>query len=347
MKNVLVLEFSGLGNALLSTQLIENLSSHNNVDIVTNSQVIYDLFKNCQFVRHIILSRIKISFKYLFNPVNIFDIFREILNIRHESYDIVISPFPSARNPLVIFSKAKMKIAHNYKKIDFNTHKTDIKRTHDFFQNLNLLNSLNITPARKSQNFWFTKEEINFAKNYLAKNKIKGKILGVHPGSSGGKAMKIKRWPLENFNKIIKYLTQKEKFKVLVFLGPEEKELEKHVAKNKQIFIVKNLNIRQTAALISHCNYFISNDSGLMHLASMLNIPVLAIFGSTDPTRTSPIGSHILVHSKIKCAPCQTLTRLGKPFRCVYRSPLCMKSIGFEEVLKGFRNLTSKHKSNA
>src|SRR3989344_1169413 len=285
MKNVLVLEFSGLGNALLSTQLIENLSSHNNVDIVTNSQVIYDLFKNCQFVRHIILSRIKISFKYLFNPVNIFDIFREILNIRHESYDIVISPFPSARNPLVIFSKAKMKIAHNYKKIDFNTHKTDIKRTHDFFQNLNLLNSLNITPARKSQNFWLTKEEINFAKN--------------------------------------------------------------HVAKNKQIFIVKDLNIRQTAALISHCNYFISNDSGLMHLASMLNIPVLAIFGSTDPTRTSPIGSHILVHSKIKCAPCQTLTRLGKPFRCVYRSPLCMKSIGFEEVLKGFRNLTSKHKSNA
>jgi heptosyltransferase-2 len=64
-------------------------------------------------------------------------------------------------------------------------------------------------------------------------------------------------------------------------------------------------SVRELTALIRRCNFFITNDSGPMHLAAAFNVPLVAIFGSTDNTTTSPYSENsVVVRSETECAPC-------------------------------------------
>jgi heptosyltransferase-2 len=57
--------------------------------------------------------------------------------------------------------------------------------------------------------------------------------------------------------------------------------------------------------LIKRCNLFLTNDSGLMHVAAAFNIPMVAIFGPTDPVTTGPVsGNARIVRRSIDCSPC-------------------------------------------
>ena len=58
-------------------------------------------------------------------------------------------------------------------------------------------------------------------------------------------------------------------------------------------------------ALIERCQFFVTNDSGLMHIAAALNVPMVAIFGSTNPVATGPRSKKArIVQKPVDCAPC-------------------------------------------
>ena len=83
-------------------------------------------------------------------------------------------------------------------------------------------------------------------------------------------------------------------------------------------------------ALIARCHAFITNDSGLMHVAGAMNVPTVAIFGSTNPVTTSPPGErNIIIRKPVDCSPCLK-TVCPTDFRC-------MNLIGVEEVLAAVR----------
>ena len=64
-------------------------------------------------------------------------------------------------------------------------------------------------------------------------------------------------------------------------------------------------NLGEAMGVISQCHFFVTNDSGLMHIAAALGIPTLAIFGSTDVVTTRPKGPRTrIVRRKVECAPC-------------------------------------------
>jgi heptosyltransferase-2 len=87
-------------------------------------------------------------------------------------------------------------------------------------------------------------------------------------------------------------------------------------------------------ALISRCRLFVTNDSGLMHVAAALGIPVIAIFGSTDPERTGPLGEVCrVVRKSIPCAPCL------KP-ECP-EDRRCMGLISVDEVYEEVKSIGS------
>ena len=115
-------------------------------------------------------------------------------------------------------------------------------------------------------------------------------MIGIHPGSSVERGMIEKRWPLENFAELINTYQGNAKF--LIFIGPEEKELIriKDLADDTKIIIVKDLGLRNEAALISKCSAFVSNDSGLMHISAACDVPTIGIFLTSDPRRTYPYG---------------------------------------------------------
>jgi ADP-heptose:LPS heptosyltransferase len=76
---------------------------------------------------------------------------------------------------------------------------------------------------------------------------------------------------------------------------------------------------------LRECRLVLTNDTGTMHLASLLGVPVVAIFGSTEPRLTGPLGSgHTILRYQVECSPC-FLRQCPIDFRC-------MKAVSVEEV---------------
>jgi heptosyltransferase-2 len=79
--------------------------------------------------------------------------------------------------------------------------------------------------------------------------------------------------------------------------------------------------LAEAMALIGSLDLFITNDSGLMHVAAALDVPLIAIFGSTNPVTTGPWGSRSrVVRTDVPCSPCLKPT-------CRYGHLDCMRRI--------------------
>jgi heptosyltransferase-2 len=191
----------------------------------------------------------------------------------------------------------------------------------------------------KSLSIYPEKDYEDFACGYLAGLDIKNDdlLVGMHPGSSEKFGMINRRWPVRYFAKLADMIIDKKKAKILVFGGPKEENLRnklKELCKNKNdVIIVSSLGIDQVASLIKKCNLFISNDSGLMHLAAIQDIRTVGIFGPADPRRTGPYGNkHMVIRKGLECSPCWSLENIGRRFRCIKGSMECLESLGVDEV---------------
>ena len=91
-------------------------------------------------------------------------------------------------------------------------------------------------------------------------------------------------------------------------------------------------SVRELQALIRRCNFFITNDSGPMHLAAAFGVPLVAIFGSTDHATTYPLAEHaLIVRESVDCAPC-------KKRECP-TDHRCMTAVTAERVIEVARDL--------
>ena len=130
-------------------------------------------------------------------------------------------------------------------------------------------------------------------------------LIGIHPG--GNWAYKL--WDAENYALAANALRKEQNAAILLFAGPNERELQAQVANIMDIppILVQTENLRHLAALISACDVYIGNDTGPMHIAAAVDTPVVALFGSTNHIRSGPYGKkHTVVQSGIDlgCNPC-------------------------------------------
>ena len=83
------------------------------------------------------------------------------------------------------------------------------------------------------------------------------------------------------------------------------------------------------------CRMLLTNDTGTMHLASLLGVPTVSIFGSTEPRLTRPLGTgHIVLRHQVECSPC-FLRQCPIDFRC-------MKAVTVEEVVAAVLSMLAK-----
>jgi heptosyltransferase III len=105
----------------------------------------------------------------------------------------------------------------------------------------------------------------------------------------GGRSRHGKRWPADNFVRLIRNLTVRG-VRVAVFVGPEERDLmgyfKDHTAPNTPVIFEPSL--RKFAAMVSRCRLFLTCDSGPMHLACALGVRTVAIFQNGDFHRWGP-----------------------------------------------------------
>jgi heptosyltransferase-2 len=144
-------------------------------------------------------------------------------------------------------------------------------------------------------------------------------VLGIAPGAAFGPA---KRWPAERFAKVADKAVEEWGVRVLIFgsAGDRDSCLEVESQMEYNPFnLCGRTELGEAMALIGSCSMFLTNDSGLMHVASALDIPTVAIFGSTDHVATGPISNKArVVRSQVECPPCLKPECPGD-FRCMLR----------------------------
>lgn len=100
--------------------------------------------------------------------------------------------------------------------------------------------------------------------------------------------------------------------------------------RGRAVFLAGKTGIRQVFGLVSRACLVVCGNTGIMHLAVALDVPVVALHGPTDPEKWGPLGAkHTVIKSPLPCSPCLDL---GFEYRC--HDARCMESIDYREVLQ-------------
>ena len=120
-------------------------------------------------------------------------------------------------------------------------------------------------------------------------------LLGVLPGAARGPA---KRWPADHFAGVARRWIDGQRGGVVLLGGREDVEtcarLEAELAPAARS-LAGRTPMAVWAAVLKACAGVVANDSGGMHLAAALDVPVAAVFGLTDPARTGPLGRRVRI----------------------------------------------------
>ena len=175
-------------------------------------------------------------------------------------------------------------------------------------------------------------EERNWAKAFLEKSGVaeKESLLGVQIGAS----LPQKKWPVHKILSFVEQVSQGHNIRVLLLGDQTDRDsLQPHLSliPPEVINTAGEFSLRRLTALINHCRLFVGADTGPLHLAIGLGVPVIALYGADDPQKTGPYGqTHRLHYKKLICSPC-------------YKNPSCqgrydcMEAIEVEEVLESVR----------
>lgn len=180
------------------------------------------------------------------------------------------------------------------------------------------------------------------ARSILASNKLDtgAPLVGICPGATYGSA---KRWHPERFAQVADRICETFGAHILVMGGPGEEVVGSEVARAMKypcLNLCGQTNLRDAISIIECLDFFVTNDSGLMHVAAALGISLVAVFGSTNPITTGPCSEQSsIVRVPAPCSPC-----LKK--RCP-RDHVCMNAVSpdmvFDAVNKMFRSRAKSH----
>jgi len=175
-------------------------------------------------------------------------------------------------------------------------------------------------------------------------------IIAMHPGSGGYST--ARRWSPENFARLADTLYADVGGQLLLVGGPEEVELHQHIMSMMQSEMpVRSLagkgNIKVAAAILELTDLFVGNDSALMHLATAVGTPTVAIFGLTNYKAWGPYTGEkgkesakkaTIVHLNLTCMPCfYSGHLLGTPEGCATRD--CLAWLGVDPVVVAARRM--------
>ena len=143
--------------------------------------------------------------------------------------------------------------------------------------------------------------------------------IAIGAGASYGSA---KCWPPDRFAVLANRLQAQSDADVILFGTPAEAAVSSAIAagmRQPPINLTGKTSIEDLPALLSQCHLFIGNDSGAMHVAASVGLPVVAVFGPTDPFGTAPVTPRCsIIQEKPYCSPC-FLRRCPTDHRCMTR----------------------------
>ncbi|MDD4954001.1 MAG: lipopolysaccharide heptosyltransferase II [Candidatus Omnitrophica bacterium] len=188
--------------------------------------------------------------------------------------------------------------------------------------------------AQADKSIWISKEDENYINNLLDESRISknDKIFVI----SAGARSHTKRWAKENFARVIKALIKEYKARVILVGDKEDQAINEYLKENSSdplLDLSAKTTLPQLAYLLKKAEVVITNDSAVLHLASYLNRPVVAIFGPTNEEKYGPWSkTSALVKKEIFCRPCEKA-------QCRFGTLECLARVKAEDVLRQVRNI--------
>ena len=153
----------------------------------------------------------------------------------------------------------------------------------------------------------------------LGPSKADGPLVVLNPGANYGSA---KCWPAERYAEVANALVERHGARVVASLVPKEREiadrLKAAVRQPIDVFVDPPLGLGPLKALIRRCRLLITNDTGPRHFAAAFGIPVVTVFGSSDPAWTvTRFAKERIAMLDLDCQPCMERTCPLKHHRCM------------------------------
>jgi lipopolysaccharide heptosyltransferase II len=160
-------------------------------------------------------------------------------------------------------------------------------------------------------------------------------LIALSPGAEYGPA---KRWLPERFAEAAAKITEQSSAQWILFGTKKDAAIGEQIAAAIGDHCVNRIGQTTLDQLIDElrqCRLLLTNDTGTMHLAALLGVPVVAVFGSTEPHLTGPLGNgHIILRHHVECSPC-FLRECPIDFRC-------MKAVSVDEVAGAVLSMLAK-----
>jgi heptosyltransferase-2 len=129
--------------------------------------------------------------------------------------------------------------------------------------------------------------------------------LGLCPGAEYGPA---KRWPIERYAEAALAIAEQTGCEWVIFGAKGDIPLSEELTQLMQgscLNLTGKTSLQQLAEALQKCTLLLTNDTGTMHFAAALGVPTVAIFGSTEPDWTGPLGpQHTVLRRHVECSPC-------------------------------------------
>jgi len=347
---ILITPLVGMGDTLMTTPALRVLKQHRpdcHITYFTLSPANHELLKNNPFIDSL--------WYYPAKSVGFFKGPLHILKYFYGKFSTSLTFYPANRlayNLFGLLSGAPLRIGHMYLNSNFSQGNWLKNKTiredpalHCVEENVKLLSYLGISCEKKdipAMEIFLSPEEKEKAR-CLREKFTGGTIVGVHAGTSTFKNQDKRRWPKEHFVQLINRFPD---FQFVLFGTKEENEtnsfIVSNVDKKDRVFVSNNFPLRETVAMIGGCNAFVSNDSGLMHIAAAMNVPTLVFLGPTNPAFIYPWKvRHKILRAGLPCSPCFYYS--PKPLRCIANINFkCMSDITVDIAEDGLMELIGK-----
>src|SRR6266576_1585444 len=159
--------------------------------------------------------------------------------------------------------------------------------------------------------------------------------IGLCPGAEYGPA---KRWLPKRFAEAAEKISAQSSARWILLGTPRDATIGAEIAAALGDYCVNRVGqttLEQLIDELRECRLLLTNDTGTMHLASLLGVPTVAIFGSTEPRLTGPLGvRHIIVRHQVECSAC-FLRECPIDFRC-------MKAVSIDEAINAVLSILQR-----
>lgn len=332
INRILIVRTDRIGDVLLSTPVITAARSAfpNAFIAVMVSPETREIVAQNPYLNEVI------SYDKKLRHRGILDTLRFAMRLRKKRFDLALILHSTARVNLISFlAGVPNRVGYARGKMDFLlTSKLEYKKRlgekHEAEYSLDVLRFLGIEADMSPLVMPVKKIDDKNMEDLLRESGLeKGeRFVAIHPGAS----CISKMWPQENFAKTADILIDRFGVKVVLVSSPGQAGLGEKVMglmKNKPVFLCGRTSLGELAALLKRAILFISNDSGPVHIACAVGVPVISIFGRNEkglsPARWRPLGARdIVVHKDVGCTECLA-HNCKKDF-------LCLRSVTVEEI---------------